>query len=148
MVFEKDSLTKSIANDYPILWELSAAADHRERFGGDVEPLMAEEGQVMHELWLARSQIEQARNALDKRADGLTVTKTLSELCCEVCGRNGEQVELTITFGMSVPPPNIVCGLCSGLIESGLIRPEGDGNGGTVYRQWHMGEWTPGELLA
>lgn len=72
----------------------------------------------------------------------------MSELRCEVCGRNGDQVALSLTFGAHVPPPNIVCEFCSGLIESGLIRPEGDGNGGTMYRQWYMGEWTAGELLA
>lgn len=38
------------------------------------------------------------------------------------------------------------CEFCEGLVKAGLIRPE-IVDGELRFRQWRMGEWTPGELL-
>lgn len=63
---------------------------------------------------------------------------------CECCGRDLNVCALNITF--SHEQSTILCTFCTGLIESGLVRPEGAEGGRTVYRLWRM-EWTPGELV-
>ena len=65
---------------------------------------------------------------------------------CEVCGGDGTHHAITVT--LSFRESTVLCEFCQGLIDAGLIRRAADDPDGTHrYRQWHMGNWTPGELV-
>ncbi len=79
----------------------------------------------------------------------ISASTDVNELPCQCCGLPGYEVwrlgrTMSITFVKD--RTDILCTFCEGLIEAGLLRPE------TVdsklrYRQWHMGDWTPGDLV-
>jgi hypothetical protein len=64
---------------------------------------------------------------------------------CDVCGDDGTFRPLQVTYGKS-GDVTCYCSLCEGLVKAGLLRPELV-DGKLRFRKWHMGEWTPGELL-
>lgn len=45
--------------EFPLLWEKAEQFDFAERLGGCTDPLLAEIGRAMHELWLARTNREE-----------------------------------------------------------------------------------------
>jgi len=43
----------------------------------------------------------------------------------------------------------VICDWCKKMVEAGHFRYDGlDDQGRKRYRQWSMGEWVPGELIA
>jgi hypothetical protein len=72
--------------------------------------------------------------------------KCCAVIRCECCGTNGQQGRaVSVTFSRTTDC-RAICEFCQGLIDAGLIREEWI-DGERRFRQWHMGEWTPGELL-
>lgn len=70
----------------------------------------------------------------------------MADPVCDCCNRGyGAAAALTITSDHR--GVTILCDLCEGLVEAGLVRPERAEDGRTVYRRWTF-EWRPGELVA
>lgn len=57
---------------------------------------------------------------------------------CDVCGKHYD-------FSITVDEmgQRVLCGTCERLIQSGLLRPEADDQGRTVYRRWEFQPMTP-----
>ncbi len=66
--------------------------------------------------------------------------------CCDVCGIPWSMREVTINSDHR--GTTAYCKLCSGLLDAGLIRFDGNDEDGTPrFRQWNM-EWKEGRRLA
>jgi len=63
---------------------------------------------------------------------------------CDVCGATYEERPLTLT--VKFRETTCYCSTCERLVDAGMLRPEMV-DGVLRFRQWHIGEWTPGELL-
>lgn len=61
---------------------------------------------------------------------------------CDVCGKH---YDLTITSDEMAT--RVLCDTCERLIKSGLLRPEADSQGRTVYRMWEFQPMTPTERV-